>query len=164
MAFPLLWPPRKKRTAEAEEALDQGLAIPTHLPQIPHLLQLQREKNKNNNNTTLHYCGHQGKSGQGNGGAGPGSYHTNTVAASTDGKIEKSQVQIKICPDSSLCFQKQKLIGESDFHIILINQVCHLLHAQHLLIGHHAVSSSHVFRRQGGVIVAPRRGGLLCPQ
>ena len=88
----------------------------------------------------------------------------NTVAASTDGKIEKSQVQIKICPNSSLCFHIQKLIGESDFHIILINQVCHLLHAQHLLISHHAVSSSHVFRRQGGVIVAPRRGGLLCPQ
>ena len=45
-AFPLLWPPRKKRTAEAEKALDQGLVIPTHLPQIPHLLQLQRKKTR----------------------------------------------------------------------------------------------------------------------
>ena len=44
VAFPLLWPPRKKRTAEADEALDQGLVIPTHLPQTEHLLQLQRNK------------------------------------------------------------------------------------------------------------------------
>ena len=106
----------------------------------------------------------RGKSRQGKGGSVL-SCHTNTLAETTDGKIKQSQAQIKICPHSSLCFQKQKLlISESDFHILLINQVCHLLHAQHLLIGHHAVSSSHVFRRQGGVIVAPRRGGLLCPQ
>ena len=45
VAFPLLWPPRKKRTAEADEAMDQGLVIPTHLPEIPDLLQLQRKNN-----------------------------------------------------------------------------------------------------------------------
>ena len=100
VAFPLLWPPTKKRTAEAEEALDQGFVIPTHLPQIPHLLQLQRKKQEQ---TTQIYIivPTKEKSGHGKRGA------TNTLAI-TDGEINHHKHKSRFVQIPAFVFKSKR--------------------------------------------------------